>query len=292
MSEEKYVYKRGDSGLPAAAKPPENLPPKLPEAKNTAKTVKTNKRGRLWLVLLLACLVVFAVSAGVLVSYWLQYRAAQVAYDDIYAVAAPAAASGAGNGDFIFSEDIDFDALAKMNPDIAAWLQQPGTKINYPVVHGADNVYYLTHLFDGTSNPSGTLFIDSGNQPGFAGKNTIIYGHNMLDGTMFSSLERYQKQDYYAAHPTMQLTTPEGGCTVEIFAAFRASVEEDAWRTGFADDGDFAGWAAWLAAKSAIATDVEVAPGDRVITLSTCVNNDDDARFLVYGRLAETGAAQ
>jgi SrtB family sortase len=100
------------------------------------------------------------------------------------------------------------------------------TAINYPVTQGADNDYYLKRLYDGTANKSGCLFVDYENAKDFSDRNTIIYGHNLLDGSMLSELTQYQEQAYYDAHPDMLLATSDGDFIVEVFAAFVASPNE------------------------------------------------------------------
>ncbi|MUU12894.1 MAG: class B sortase [Oscillibacter sp.] len=97
--------------------------------------------------------------------------------------------------------EVDFTALAAVNPDVTAWLYGPDTGISYPVVQGTDNDYYLDHLLDGTANSAGCLFVDTSCRPDFSGRNTVIYGHRMKNGTMFAALGNYQEQVYYDAHP-------------------------------------------------------------------------------------------
>ena len=107
---------------------------------------------------------------------------------------------------------------------------------------------------------------------------------------MFSSLESYGRQSYYDAHPRLQLYTKAGKYDIEVFAAYVAADNEDAWQLEFAGDEDLAAWAARAKARSGFASDVEVAAGDRVVTLSTCVNNNDEARFVVMGKLVPAAA--
>ena len=87
--------------------------------------------------------------------------------------------------------EVDFAALAAVNPDVTAWLYGPDTGISYPVVQGTDNDYYLDHLFDGTANGAGCLFVDASCRPDFSGRNTVIYGHRMKNGTMFAACLLY-----------------------------------------------------------------------------------------------------
>ena len=91
------------------------------------------------------------------------------------------------------------------NPDIVAWIYIEGTKINYPIVQGEDNSYYLKHLFSGEWNGSGCIFLDSRNDASFADRHSIIYGHHMKNGTMFTDLDKYKKQDFFDEHPVALL---------------------------------------------------------------------------------------
>ncbi|MDR2357418.1 MAG: class B sortase [Oscillospiraceae bacterium] len=182
--------------------------------------------------------------------------------------------------------EVDFEGLRGVNPDFTAWLLCVGTNVNYPVVHGADNTYYLTHLFDHRQNGSGSLFIDSRNSLGFADRNTIIYGHNMRNHSMFWTLTRYRDQSFFNAHPTFRLLTPDGDYEIQLFAGYVASTSNEAWRIRFSSDDDFLEWISATKGYSAFSSDVSVEAGDRVVTLSTCAYDFDDARYVLFGKLS------
>lgn len=184
---------------------------------------------------------------------------------------------------------VDFDKLQEEGSDVKAWLTLPNTVINYPIVQCEDNSYYLKHLYDGTANKNGCPFIDYENAPDFSDNNTIIYGHNMRDGSMFSSLREYAEQTYFDEHPHMYLMTPEGNYLVELFSAFVASPSEagsdtSPWALDWKDDGAYTTWLTAMQERSLIENDVSVTSSDRVITLSTCTNSGKD-RFIVMGKL-------
>lgn len=181
---------------------------------------------------------------------------------------------------------IDFGALRAINGDVAAWLRCPGTNIDYPVVQGADNSRYLRRLITGEYNRSGTLFIDSRNRA-FADRNTVIYGHNMRDQSMFWTLLRYQKQAFYDGRPTMRISVPEGEYTVELFAGYIASPDDGAWKREFADDAEFEVWLGLARSRSMFDSGVQVGAGDRVVTLSTCAYNFPGAKYVVLGKLVQ-----
>ena len=182
---------------------------------------------------------------------------------------------------------VDFAALRQINPDIVGWLYCEGTPINYPVVQGEDNSYYLKHLFDGTYNANGSLFLDCMAAGDFTDTHSIIYGHHMKNGSMFSSLDGYKDQDYFEAHPTLLLITPERGYLVKLFAGYVASVDDTAWTTGFSNEIEFERWLESARAKSTFTGNVSPIATDRILTLSTCSYEFQNARFVVHGVLLE-----
>ncbi|MDR1589134.1 MAG: class B sortase [Oscillospiraceae bacterium] len=188
--------------------------------------------------------------------------------------------------------EVDFEGLSGVNSDFAAWLLCTGTNVNYPVVHGADNTYYLTHLFDHRQNGAGTLFVDYRNKRGFSDRNTIIYGHNMRNHSMFWTLSLYRNQSFYNAHPAFRLLTTDGNYEIRLFAGYVAATSNEAWRVYFSSDDDFLEWIASLKAGSAFSADVPVGADDRVVTLSTCVYDFNDARYVLFGKLVPVAGSE
>lgn len=184
--------------------------------------------------------------------------------------------------------EVNFDDLAAINPDVAAWLYSEGTDIDYPVVQ-RNNSYYLNHSFDGKKANRGTLFIHEDNAGDFTDENTCIYGHNMTrtgDGVMFSSLVSYKKQSYYEAHPVMYLLTPHGDYKVEIFASYLIDIFDDRIPMHFGDKADYQSYLDEIRSRSNITTNVEVSPTDRIVTFITCTQDHESTeRYLVAGKL-------
>ena len=105
---------------------------------------------------------------------------------------------------------VDFEALKKINSEIIAWIRIPDTKIDYPVVQGADNEYYLNHTFKKTEHVAGSIFRDKDNSPDFSNRKSILYGHNMKDGSMFQGLHKYENEQYLKTHNKVYLYLPNG----------------------------------------------------------------------------------
>lgn len=181
---------------------------------------------------------------------------------------------------------VDFEELAQINPDVVGWIFLEGTNINYPVVQGQDNEYYLDRLFDRTRNDSGCIFMDTGCKKDFSGRNSILYGHHMKDKSMFAILPAYKSQTFYEEHPEMLLVTPDAYYRVRFFSGYVADTFANAWGLHFNDD-SFGNWLEELRERSCfLAKD---APGvkDRVITLSTCTYEFSSAKFVLHGYISE-----
>ena len=121
---------------------------------------------------------------------------------------------------------IDFAELRKINEDIVAWIQIPGIDVDYPVVQGEDNEYYLYHTFRKEANKAGSIFLDYRNRADFTEQRVIIYGHNMKDGSMFSSLKKYQDSVLREESGTVYLYLPEKTLQLEIVACERVSMRD------------------------------------------------------------------
>ena len=180
-------------------------------------------------------------------------------------------------------QNVDFGLLQQLNGDIKAWLQGSNTGINYPVVQGTDNDFYLTHLADGTVNDNGSLFFDYRKQP-FSDDMTMIYGHHMKSGAMFGRLERYGTQRFYEENPVMRLYTPQATYRVELFAGIYTTGDET-FPLNFGDEQKFNGYIKALMKKSTVRAPVTVSYGDRILCLYTCAYHTANGRYVVYGRL-------
>lgn len=254
---------------------------------------------------LLVLLLLFLVGAGIAVYHILtitgEYHAGEKTYESIQEfVRLPAAASQqteepAAQPDTatqptrepVTYPEVDFDALLAVNEDVVGWVYIEDTKISYPVLQGEDNRYYVSTMIDGRYNGAGSIFMDYHNAPDFSDRHTILYGHNMQNGTMFAGLSEYRDQEYYDAHPSGLIVTPEKQFRFEIVSAYVASLADPAWQLEFVDDADALSWLDDAMDRSPFVSHYQPKAGDKIITLSTCSYEFNDARFVLVGILME-----
>ena len=178
---------------------------------------------------------------------------------------------------------IDFDALKHENSDIIGWIYCPDTPINYPVVKGKDNNQYLRADLKGNYLISGTIFADYRNGEIGEDPNYIVYGHNMKNSTMFGTLVKYKEQSYYEAHPVLYFLTPENNYIIELCAGAVVKRDADIYQTTPMEN-----TVSNIIDKSTFNSNIEIAEGDKIITLSTCSYEFDNARYVLIGKLKKT----
>jgi sortase B len=237
---------------------------------------KGNRVRKISLDIIMVCLAGIVVFSG--------YRVYKIMHDykvsrDIYSKIAETAMPEGFNG------EIDFDALREINPDIVGWLYYEGTNINYPIVQGKDNDYYLHITFEGTWAVGGTLFADAITEDPFNQFNTIVYGHHMQDHTMFGDLKKLKDQEYCKENPQFELITPEGKYHLKICAFVHQPSDSAIYTTNFHDDGDKQGYIDLIRSLASYTTDEEMTTDDRLVILSTCAYEYQDARYMVIGKM-------
>lgn len=182
---------------------------------------------------------------------------------------------------------VDFESLLEINEDVVGWIYIEDTRINYPIVQGNDNRHYVSTMVDGSDNAAGSIFMDYRNAPDFADRHTVIYGHNMRNGSMFADILEYQDPEFFAAHPIGMVMTPEGNFRFEVIAGCVAHLEDSSWQLDFAGEDDFGSWLSQTMAMSTIGGSGTADAQDRIITLSTCSYEFSDARFVLVCRIIE-----
>ena len=179
---------------------------------------------------------------------------------------------------------VDFEALRAINEDVIGWIYVEGLDISYPVVRGIDNEYYLHRTYEKTYNFAGTIFIDDENEDEWNDCNTLVYGHNMKNGSMFGTLRQFSEGDAYEKSHYFWMLTPEKNYKYEIFSAYVTAVNSDTYTLFKGPSGEFQEWLTKMKSNSAIDTgDVSLDAGDKVMTLSTCTG-DSSTRYVVQGK--------
>lgn len=204
----------------------------------------------------------------------------------------------------------DYSAIYAKNSDFIGWITVPNTSINYPVLQCDDNDYYLTYNFEKQRDARGAIFMDYRNNPVNLDSNTIIYGHNCYNTTMFSELSKYQKIDFYKTSPVFEFNTVERTYKWKIYGAFitTAKPEEDNgyvfnYIYPYMDGENFKGFINEIDKRRLYVTDVDINDDDKMLILSTCVRNLDtykngiktykaDARLVVVARAVRDGESE
>ncbi len=207
------------------------------------------------------------------------------------------AGDGAWEREYNRERMFDFEALRQKNADIIGWLFIPDTEVDYPVFQNVDNTYYLDHNMDGSTGLPGCLYSETYNKPDFTDVLSVIYGHNMKNGTMFGNLKKFQDKDYFDGHERMYLYLPDRTYTYSIIAASLYSDEHVLGESmRIEEDGiymDFDGTEAVAFMKEIrsyrdsgafFREGCEVEEGDTVLVLSTC-DKKSTKRYLVIAKL-------
>ena len=167
---------------------------------------------------------------------------------------------------------IDFAKLKQKNSDAIAWIKVNGTDIDFPVVKGTDNSYYLTHNFDKEKNKAGWIFADYRNKFDGTDKNIIIYGHNMKNGSMLASLKDVIKEEWYNSENNkyIALITENENCKYQVFSVYQIETEEYYLQTNILNFKEFV---EKIKGRSKKDFNVDIKETDSILTLSTCADN-------------------
>ena len=189
---------------------------------------------------------------------------------------------------------VTFESLKAQNKDFKGWLAVPGADISLPIVQTTNNDKYLNTGFNGKWLSGGTAFIDCQNKAAFSDMNTVIYGHNMRDGSMFGKIKNYKSIDTYKKNPLIYVYTENKNYVYKIYSVFLTSaVKSDDNGYVFAynfinlsDSSNFASFMEEVKLRSYYNTGVDYAEGDKIITLSTCDRTVmKNGRLVIIGRL-------
>ena len=190
---------------------------------------------------------------------------------------------------------IDFPSLQARYPDLYAWIHIDGTVIDYPVMQSAaDNTHYLNYTIDGTQGYPGSIYTENYNTKDFTDYETVIYGHNMRNGSMFACLHNYMDMDYMQQHPTVAVYLPDKTLNYEIFAALTYDDRNIMLNFDFTKNTGRAAFLASLQTARTMSTpwrdDVSVNEDSHLLTLSTCIGNSPNQRRIVVAVLTNPEA--
>ena len=189
-------------------------------------------------------------------------------------------------------KQVDFDNLHEtVNKDIYAWIYIPDTAVDYPILqHPTDNTYYLNYNLDGSRGYPGCIYTEDYNAKDFTDPVTVVYGHNMKDGSMFAGLHKYADSEYMESQPYVYIYTPDSLLVYEIFTAHETTDEHILYaHNWFEEKSVLEDYIKDISDArimgSVLRGDVEVDGDDSIITLSTCISTKPNNRFVVQGVL-------
>ena len=184
--------------------------------------------------------------------------------------------------------DIDFNSLIEQNSDTVAYVKLNNTNIDYVVVKGKDNDYYLKHNFEKKWNVAGWIFADYHNKFDESDKNIIIYGHNTKDGSMFGTLKKILNNDWYENEDNYNivLVTENGTYYYQVFSTYTIKPEDYYINTEFKNNDEFDKFIKKLKSRSVYNYKVEVSGEDKILTLSSCIG-DGTKRVVLHAKLIE-----
>ena len=179
--------------------------------------------------------------------------------------------------------DVDINKLKTFNQDTIGFIKVMGTNINYPFVQTIDNDYYLNKSYDKTYNSAGWIFLDYRNNE-FNDKNTIIYGHGRINGTMFGSLKDTLKSSWQNNKDNyiIKISTEKENSIWQIFSVYKIATTSDYLQTTFSDN-EFESFINLIKGRSSYNFETNVTNEDKVLTLSTCYNDND--KMVVHAKL-------
>ena len=192
-----------------------------------------------------------------------------------------------------YSEKLDamkasLTALKAKNPDIYGWIYIENTGVDYPILRGSDNDYYLDHAYTGESLPIGSIFLDYHTEDLITDNyNTVIYGHNVVTGAMFHDVTKFLDPAFFAAN-RIYIYTMQGVFIYKPVSVYPTTEKYFYYRFSFNDEADFLRFASEVLSKSSVPCSERIESGDTMITLSTCTNGGEGGRYALHAKLVET----
>lgn len=261
---------------------------------NTQKQPEQKKKKKsdvLLTIALIAAIVVFCYAAFNLYHIYTEYKKGTDEYNQIEEMAvterdADSAEVAGPNAQLKPPIEVDFDKLKSVNEDVVGWIYVDALPdISYPIVKGKDNQTYLHQTYEKNYNFAGTIFVDYENSGDFSDCNTLVYGHNMKNGSMFGHLKKFREDDkLYKQDKYFWILTPERNYRYEIISAYTTGVNSDTYTLFKGPGEEFEKYLETIKDYSEIQTDdTDLTIKDKIVTLSTCTGNES-TRFVVQGK--------
>ena len=255
---------------------------------------KKKKKGDVLLTIaLIAAIVVFCYAAFNLYHIYTEYKKGTDEYNQIEEMAvterdADSAEVAGPNAQLKPPIEVDFDKLKSVNEDVVGWIYVDALPdISYPIVKGKDNQTYLHQTYEKNYNFAGTIFVDYENSGDFSDCNTLVYGHNMKNGSMFGHLKKFREDDkLYKQDKYFWILKPERNYRYEIISAYTTGVNSDTYTLFKGPGEEFEKYLETIKGYSEIQTDdTDLTIKDKIVTLSTCTSSGETKRFVVHGVL-------
>ena len=228
-------------------------------------------------IILLVCICVFCYSAYNLASIFLEYKSMDDSNKEVEETYVTENTEQKNS-----YKTIDFEALLARNSDVKGWIDIPDTKVSYPIVQGETNDTYIHSDIDKKEFRAGSIFIASENKNPFTDLNTVIYGHNMKNTTMFSQLEKFKEESFFKSNPTITLTDKNGEKNYEVFAVLLVKKDYPYTIPNFNSDDEYNKFLNKIVDDSIFSTQNKPTYSDKILTLSTCSYEFKDARTVVF----------
>ncbi len=173
--------------------------------------------------------------------------------------------------------NVNLVELKKINPDTKGWVQVRGTNINFPFVQSSNNDFYLTHSFDKGRNQAGWVFLDYRNDINNLNKNSILYAHGRVGGTMFGTLKNIIESNWFddKDNRIVRLSTDRENTLWQVFSVYRIKTTNDYLQTSFSNKADHQSFLDMINSRSALDFNINLDPEDKILTLSTCYNKTE-----------------
>lgn len=179
-------------------------------------------------------------------------------------------------------------ALKEQNSDVVGWIYIYDTKVDYPILKGKDNSYYLNHNVKKEYSSHGSIFMDYRNNTNDLegnNHNLVLYGHRMKNKQMFGSLDKFSDKEYFNSKYPIAIVLNDKEYYFEAFASYVTSSDYNYIQTSFSNKEDFDNFIKKVCSKSHTLVDTDVSTINNILTLSTCSYEFEDARLVVHAKL-------